>query len=138
MVMFLMLCLASILFISTPLLYGSRATIHSLLPYGAILAGFDQLYISTSGVPKAAAICPGPVSLLTTSFASLSKATSSLREVWPAKFIMGTSVKLLIASIILPSDSVPTAIIGRLKRGEILSARAANRPPGQHLPLCVA
>ena len=84
-------------------------------------------------MPKAAAMWPGPVSLLTTSLAVFNKAISSAMFVWPARFVSGTVVLFFKVSIASFSEAVPVATIDEPNFDEIFSAKAANRSRSQHL-----
>ncbi len=106
-VMALMSCFGSLLSDLKPLLSGSTAATQRLLPYGATLAGLDRPNIKTTGMPKTAAMCPGPVSLLITSLAAFIRAVSSQRFVRPARFVRRTLVFLCRLSTTLFSALVP-------------------------------
>ena len=86
----------------------------------------------TVGVSRAAAMCPGPVSLLITILAFLNMLTNSGNEVEPARLTIGTLHLLLIFSAMCFSSADPTQTMREAKFSEIFSARRANFSPGQH------
>ncbi len=99
------------LLIDAPLLPSSIATKHCGLLYGASLMGLARPKSITRGTFKAAAIWPGPVSLEMTRLAPLSKATSSLRVVLPARFVIGTLDNFIKVSTAGDSEAEPVAIM---------------------------
>src|SRR6185312_4237518 len=92
----------------------------------------------TTGVPAAAAMCIGPLSLPRNSRARSSTASNISSDMAPTRFTTGDRDACITDSASSCSSGPPTRAQARPARREISSIAVAKRSGGQHRPLTLA